>query len=111
MEKPSSQRDGDRFCSLREAFMNILLNYVNSRGTMLLSLLNASGGDKLVVELRGLRRYFNGECGYERFDDLYVDLRKITSVLELNGGYVELHDEHIVVTRSLLDNLVKHCKK
>jgi len=110
LENTDEEKNRSGVCSIREAFINILLNYINSRGTMLLSLLKASGMDKLKIELRGLRRYFNGECGYEKFDELYFDLKKNTNILDVMGGFIELYDEYIVVTKELLNNLVNLVK-
>lgn len=94
-----------------EVFIDTLIRYLGSRGYVILSLLEASGGDYLKIELRGLRRYFRREFGYERFDEAYEDLRKNTRVLNVMGGRIELYEDYVLITKDLLVNLINSIKR
>lgn len=94
-----------------EVFINTLMRYLSSRGCMISSLLTASGRDLLKIELRGFRKYFRRELGYERFDEAYEDLRKNTCVLNVMGGKIELYDNYVLITKDLLINLVNSVRK
>lgn len=92
-----------------ELFIETLRNYFVARGKMIRSLMEVAGQDKVRIELPALFWYFpkDKDKVFKRFMDLYRYLRGETEGrIIIYGEVVELKEDHIVISRSLINKIM-----
>ena len=84
-------------------FVDTLLKYFKSRGSIILGFMKASKQNNIKIEFHGLYHYFRSNGKYTRFMDLYRSLReKYGDRLNIYGYEVILKDEYIIVPKNLI---------